>query len=221
MSTGCGMTQALKGAHRPPSKARTSARWWRWVLIYPILAIALVTAAPHWIEKTLAAVNNTSNRSLTEAKIQSALWSKNLPCTALPFNWYVNPNNIQLDSTICDSGDIFVRASTPDRRRHFYWIPVARVIGGADPVKIPLVSVIRAPQAPPGASATPAVSRGEPSARNLFHRVQNAFVTCQRFVNQRRILRHLRTPQGCFDEVIDTYNGTVAVRRQVPCRSGC
>ena len=44
---------------------------------------------------------------------------------------------------------------------------------------------------------------------------------CQKLVEGRYILRRIRTPQGCFDEKIDTYNGTTVARVAAPCVPQC
>ena len=46
-------------------------------------------------------------------------------------------------------------------------------------------------------------------------------VICQRFIDQRMLVRRVQTPQGCFDEIVDTFNGQVVRRNQVPCAPQC
>ena len=41
---------------------------------------------------------------------QAALWKKNLACSAAPFAWFNSVNNVKVDTTTCDSGDVLVRA---------------------------------------------------------------------------------------------------------------
>ncbi|HEV2747879.1 MAG TPA: hypothetical protein VGW34_11345, partial [Allosphingosinicella sp.] len=49
----------------------------------------------------------------------------------------------------------------------------------------------------------------------------SATVVCQRFLDDRMLLRHISTPEGCFDETVDTLNGETVKRTQVPCRTSC
>jgi len=46
-------------------------------------------------------------------------------------------------------------------------------------------------------------------------------VVCTKFIDNRRVLRHLRTPQACFDEVVDSFTGRTTSRTQVACRATC
>ena len=206
---------AAGGAHGPIPGA-TPKRWWQWLLVYPALGISLVTAAPKWTDGVLAAYHNVQNRSYSEAKLQADRWAKNLPCTAFPLNYNSTEAGVRLDATICNSGDIFVRASTPDNKSHFYWVPVERVVGKE--VREPsLLSGAQAAEAPSGgARISGAVTRENDSRANLFMRVQFA-VLCQRFIDQRHVVRRISTPQGCFDQVVDTYTGQVVSMQSAPC----
>ena len=60
-----------------------------------------------------------------------------------------------------------------------------------------------------------------PLAQSLFHLAQTATVLCQEIVDGRYIHRRVQTPEGCFDEVIDTYNGQVVKRDPAPCTPQC
>jgi hypothetical protein len=196
-------------------------RWWHWLLLYPTAAVALFSAAPQWIDRGLAAWHGTRSDSYLVAERQSELWRKNLSCSASPFSWYENPRNMRVDATICESGDVFVRVSTPDNRNFFEWVDVDAVVHGQPG---PGVSLI--PEAHAATISTPigpATLTSRLTGASLFraHYQPTAMIVCQRFLDQRRLLRHVRTPAGCFDEIIDTLNGAVIQRTQVPCRNGC
>ena len=200
-------------------------RWWQWLLIYPTAGIALMTAAPAWIDRALAVWHNTATDSFRVAEQQNALWRKNLACSARPFNWYHNPRNTRVDAQICPSGDVFVRVSTPDDRTFFEWVDVDSLVtqgqaGGGGLSLIPAAHAAtfatRLGPTGPAARQSAGVARlaaadGRPTAR----------IVCQGFLDRRRLRRHVRAPGGCFEEVIDTLNGTVVERRRVPCRTQC
>jgi hypothetical protein len=199
----------------PPAPTRA----WQWILIYPALAISLLTALPKWADTALAAVHNVQNRSFSEAKLQSDLWAKNLPCTAFPLNYARTDANVALDATICDSGDIFVRASTSDHHSHFYWVPVDRIIG-KEVHKPSLLSSADAAEAPlGGAKLSGAVTTESDNRANLLVRVQA--VICQHLVDARHVVRRISTPQGCMDQIVDTYTGQVVSVRPAPCTPQC
>jgi hypothetical protein len=195
------------------SGSGTPKRWWQWFLIYPALGISLLTAAPTWYDKIGARLQDVKGNSLAAAQQQNMLWRRNLDCTAAPKAWVNNPSNVKIDATICDSGDIFVRAVTPDNGEHFKWLAVNEIlqqepVGGS--------SII------PGASAATLRAIAVPAAFSaMMPRAQAVTVLCQKFIDDRHILRRVQTPEGCFDEVIDTYNGAVVKRAPAPCVPQC
>lgn len=192
----------------PPPK-----KWWQWLALYPALGVALLTALPQWFDRGLAVYHNVSASSYAQAEEESAMWHKNLSCAAAPFAWYSNPNNVRVDATICKSGDVFVRASTPDNKQHFKWIDLESLLK----LKAKGGSIIPAAQAQ---SMSPALlSRADP--RLLPAQFQNAVVICQRFLDDRRLLRHIRTSEGCFGDIVDTMNGTVVQHTPTACRTQC
>jgi hypothetical protein len=60
-----------------------------------------------------------------------------------------------------------------------------------------------------------------PNIRAQQQMVVTTEVVCTKFLDKRMVLRHLRTPQACFDEVVDSWNGTTQKRTQVACRRTC
>ncbi len=208
----------------PSDKSTTSGsdpkpqRWWQWVLLYPALLLAAISAVPDWVDRALAVYYETSGNSFAEAEEQNTLWRRNLTCSAAPFAWYSNPENVKIDATICNSGDVFVRASTPKNEQFFKWIPVSEVIReekGRNPIIPPANAQVYPRSA--GDQLKYSVSNYSPTPVQY----QNARVVCQRFLDQRRLVRHVQTPQGCFDEIIDTFNGAIINRQPTPCRNRC
>jgi hypothetical protein len=209
------------------------SRWWQYLLIYPTLVVSVLTAAPQWLDKFQALANNVDSGGYREAKLQKDLYAKNLDCTTAPFDWYLNPNNVNLDATICESGDIYVRASSPNKPGSFYFVPVERVLGEEAPAVPKRVAAADAGERFAGV-VTRAVMDGDPGAEDLLMQVQlpprplvreqmvvPTSVVCTKFMDSRRVLRHLRTTQACFDEVVDTLNGRTVSRTQVACRRSC
>lgn len=210
-------------------------RWWQFVLIYPALAISVITAAPEWASKIGALVSHVDNRDLVEAKQQRALYAKNLDCTTAPFDWFLNPDRVNVDATICESGDIYVRASSPNNPGAQYFVPVQRVLGDPEPAGAVTKASAAAPSlAEPGRARTPGLMRAvwTGTSRNLLELAQikvvprapsvvSTSVVCTKFIDNRRVLRHLRTQQACFDEVVDSFTGRTQSRTQVACRTTC
>lgn len=206
-------------AAKKPRKSRfggSQGGLWQSVLVYPTLAIALITAVPTWIEQYQKWNQNIMVHDLDVARRQAAFWAKNFSCSQAPFAWYSSPSDVKVDATICNSGDIFVHAVTPDNREHLYWVGLDEVLkrqaAAANPV-VPAASAATLPGPLPFGTPRPAA--------RLFHQSQAAVVLCQKFLDERRILRRVQTPQGCFDEIIDTYNGLVVEKKAAPCVPQC
>ncbi|MET0179815.1 MAG: hypothetical protein ABW194_04960 [Novosphingobium sp.] len=199
----------------PESQTKASpSRWWQWFLLYPTFGLALLSAAPQWVDKVLAIVNDTKQDSYQEALRENRLWHVNIKCAGAPYAWYTNPKAVKVDATICESGDMFVRASAPGGKEVIKWVALDDVIGRA-PDTSSLIPAAHAQSAPPLTTS---------HAPGYFTRAQyqNVFVVCQRFVDQRMLLRHVNAgSSGCFDEIIDTFNGAVVRRTPVPCRPSC
>jgi hypothetical protein len=208
-------------------------KWWHWLLIYPTLGVAILTAAPQWFDKIQAFTNNVRDRDYREAEEQRTLYAKNLTCTTAPFDWYLNPDNVNLDATICESGDIYVRASAPGRPAAVYFVPLQRVLGKREEAQAKVADASRGDvvltsgkAAAPGAlrivDGSFELAQTKVPPRMQQQMVVTTEVVCTRFLDKRMVLRHLRTPSGvCFDEVVDSFNGTTQKRTQVACRKTC
>jgi hypothetical protein len=188
------------------------ARWWQWVILYPTLAISILSAAPQWVDKAQAMFNGVEDRGWEEAKQQQDAWRANLTCSAAPFDWYSTPENLKVDATICNLGDIFVRVTTPKQGNFYQWVLLNTIVKDKKTASLPLISSAYA-----GENAT---WRTEGSYQVASG--EAATVVCQAFMpDGRTIKRHVSTAQGCFDEYVDTYTGQVTRREQVQCRSTC
>lgn len=207
-------TRAAAPKARAPKQPETESspfkKWWQQILFYPAFAVALVTAGPQWIDKVKGF--RLGVPSAEKAEREALLWSKNATCGANPGKGVLTPRNVALDATICDSGDILVRAINPQNPMGlpvYKWLPLDDVVrsnvGGG---------IVPAAQA---ATLPPRPLREQPRAAPL-HKVAllQANVICTRS-DGRYLIRRIQTPQGCFDEVIDTFTGAVVSRNPAPC----
>jgi hypothetical protein len=106
------------------------------------------------------------------------------------------------------------------------------VLGEADPAALKLVAEAKAGERFSG-TVTRAVTSGPSRPEDLLTQVQvrpglrtqqmvvQTYVVCTKFKDARYVLRHLRTPQACFDETVDSLNGRTVSRIQVACRRTC
>lgn len=195
-----------------PTKAKTASsgpnKWWQWLLIYPTLVVSVASAAPQWVQAYQTYSNNIEKGTYAEAVEQNMLWQKNSSCATAPYEYYANPEDIKIDATICKSGDIFVRYFAPDKREGVHWVPIDKVVGTTGKKTAFALNLIGSAQA---ASFTPKAHQTQ----------QSANVICQRFDDDRYVVRHVSIGGACYDERIDTYSGTIVDRRQTQCRNSC
>lgn len=50
-----------------------------------------------------------------------------MDCTAQPMDPYITTNSVQVDATICESGDIFVRIITSSHENFFDWVSLEKI----------------------------------------------------------------------------------------------
>lgn len=196
-----------------PESTQSPQRWWQWVLVYPTLALSLLTASPQWLDQARGKALGVPSAS--ESEKQAQLWQKNRSCAGLPSKGFLNPSNVAVDATICDSGDILVRAVTPQDSEIFKWLAIDDVVRAA-PQGGGLI-----PAANAATLTTRLASSGfalqTPTVKLALLQVN---VICTKS-DGRFLLRRIQTPQGCFDEVIDTYTGALVSRNSAPCVPQC
>jgi hypothetical protein len=212
MATGA-VDQKTRTSSKRESKPKSPKRWWQQILLYPAFAVALVTAGPQWIDKGRGLALGVKGGA-SDAEKQNRLWAKNAGCASLPFKGYLNPRNVTVDATICDSGDILVKAVTPENAQIYKWLALDDVVPTAGPGSV----IPTAHAATLSAHAAPSARMvAKPTVRLAQFQVN---VVCTR-MDGRYLHRRIQTPQGCFDEVIDTYSGAVVSRNPAPCVAQC
>lgn len=231
--TEANVDQRAATAPPEPAMARPSGRWWQALLATPVIA-ALITVSPQWGQAVRHAFLGTSAEAEARAELQAqselatsqmfvTMISKNQDCMGAPFKWITNSENVAVDATMCESGDILVQVKTPEMRYPaLRWVPVQAILENKAMMPMPIASsrgaaLIASAEAativPPGSSTS---SSG--SARSQF--AANASIICQ-YLSGRFIVRHVRTPDGCFAERIDTYSGQIVDRNPIPCNASC
>lgn len=207
---------AQKKRQRPQVQAEAAPllpqRWWQWVLVYPTLALSLASASPQWFNSAKSWFLKVPNA--IEAERQAQLWQKNRLCASLPSEG-AQAGNVMLDATICTSGDILVHAVTAQKAEIFKWLPLDDVVpsvqgGGLIPAAhaATLSDRVRAAIG----------STGQPTVKLAMFQV---VVICTRLDGGRYLHRRIQTPQGCFEEVIDTFTGALISRNPAPCVPQC
>jgi hypothetical protein len=221
---------AAEAAFRP----RT---WWQWILLYPAFALALLTAFPQWLDRALAFAKGIHDMTNSEAMEMNSLFIRNMSCTGAPYQYYREPVQGRIiDATLCPSGDLYVRVLVPDEssklatvidgqlfRETSQFVSIDKVVEQFDKfasqyeqhAALGLFSMA-------ADAATLPQSRPQGKQDDLILvQDQFALVICQKFTDERMLLRHIQVQNQCFDEIVDTYTGVTASRVPVPCRSTC
>jgi hypothetical protein len=195
-----------KPASQPPSRETEGEKpkpdkWWKWVLLYPTLAISVISAVPTYIEFVGSNLLDVPFGEYREAKRENELWQENINCAAAPFDGLKNKHNVEVDAVVCQSGNVLVRVKPPDNKTKYRWVPLET----------------------PAQQRTAASLISTAHARSL--RVVgeiaqgNFVVICQQWLGNGMIRRRIQDINGrrCFDEVVNTFNGQVVSTTAAPC----
>ena len=207
-----------------PGTATTQPHaWWQWLMIYPALGSALITALPDWIDRGRAYLNGVNAPKYSIAEQQLALWKKNISCHGAPTIFHPTQANAKVDATICKkSGDVFIQVEAFGRPKIIHWVGLDEILGIDTKPSLGLIPGARAAATEANINFSDAEAPMQSRDPRLIRaQAQYTNIVCQKFIDQRFVLRHLQTPQGCFDEIIDTLNGVVVKRTPTPCRGGC
>lgn len=201
----------------PQGKTRTTTttgrQWWQRLLLYPTFAGAVLSAIPGMWDRAMAVYHETGTASFSFAETQLAMWQRNADCASQDFSAYRRLSNMEVGTTVCPSGDLFVRVSMPRRPATHHWVALQDILQNG-----PGLSLIPAAHAAPASWSL--LGQIEAGAARGFQQGPG-HVICQRMISARHIVRRIQTPQGCFDEVVDMMNGGVVRRTPVPCNPSC
>jgi hypothetical protein len=192
-----------------------------------------LTAVPGWIDSLGGLMQGVMNAGITELRERHRLYVRNTECLSAPIQWYREPRAGRvIDATLCPTGDIFVRVLVPDEesqlatvidgqrfRERSDFVSLDKFVQEADRfAALDIFSMTAEAATLP--QSTPQL---ELSLQGDLVQVQDQFalVVCQKFVDDRNLLRHLQVQGQCFDETVDTYTGVTVSRVPVPCRQSC
>lgn len=183
-----------------PAAPPAPKSWWQWLLVYPTLLVAIAGSIPTALEFYRSAAARVPYGHSGDAKLQDDLWAKNMRCTEAPFDGLLNEYNVQVDATICKSGDVLVRFWGPHDKKAYRWIPVERFD----------------PQVSSFGMMSAAVAQTPP-------RRQFEVVVCQWSPEPGWVIRRTRNTETnvCFNEQIRTTSGQVVDRVPIECDAPC
>lgn len=195
------MANAVQSSH--------GLKWWQWFLVFPVVLVTLITAIPEWIERVQAFQSDVRLEVFREKDRSQKLWERNYRCSAADPEWHANKDNVKVDATICESGDIMAVYVTTDNERHYGWIDHKYEISK---VETTLASEL--------ISSLLASAHAAETSESMM--LAQGAVLCQRWLpDGRGLKRRISTRNGCFDEFIDTYTGRVMRTVPAPCNGNC
>lgn len=190
-------------------KEQAPRTWWQWVFVYPAVFLAIFTAVPQWIQVAVNWKDDIPPVKISAPEDQSALFKKNLTCATAPLNaLYLTPKNVKVDATVCASGDVLVRMFSAEKVPSYYWVDVDKIVNNR------VASVLTN-------QAFAAELTQYTVAQNSFQDTSQGSVMCQRFLDDRNLLRVVNINGACFDEVVDTLSGVTVSQMPSQCRSAC
>ena len=206
-------SRAMSSEPSAGSEPQSPRRFYEMLLVYPTLGLALITAVPTWWDKYQAWRLDIQRVTAAKAMRQAELFQKNMSCMGAPFSYYSSPRQVEIDATICDSGDILVSTVVPKQDPYISIVALDDLVHkSGDNGLIPSANAATLP---------PRYSQPTVAKAPLRLAQVTATVLCQRMVENRYIHRRIQTPQGCRDQIIDTYNGRITSDRPAPCVPQC
>jgi len=223
--------QGAESAQEPKEKSNP---WWHTLLVYPTLAVALVSAFPSWSEIALTWYHELKNQTYGDAKKLNEWFDQHGNCTRSPLKPMAGTGDVEIMGTICPTGDLFLHVNAP-RKNFVHVVYMSEIIAGKPETPsapretdTPLVSSIDTE--PREASLTRSITaRVETSpAESLLSSLKEgsqaqaqSTVECQGRLDNRTIVRRLRVADQCFDETIDTFTGAVTGNEPINCALPC
>lgn len=209
--------------------------WWQWAVVFPTLAMALITALPDWIDSVQALLKGVTDAKNSELVERNRMFTRNFDCISAPYRWYkVATGDRIVDATLCPSGDLFVRVRVPDDssqlaevgggerfRDRADFVSIDKIVERADSFAALDMLGLAAYAGTVPQQSVPQQSVPKRTDDLILAQDQFAFVICQKFVDERMLLRHLQVEGQCFDETVDTYTGVTVSRIEVSCRTSC
>ncbi|MDB3967230.1 hypothetical protein N9399_05710 [Porticoccaceae bacterium] len=211
-------------ASASPAEAKPK-KWWQWILVYPTFVIALVGAVPTFKELYDSKARDVDFGTSKIAEMRNEMWRKNMTCGMAPMDPLINDFNVAVDATICKSGDVLIRVTTPAKKQFFEWVSIdaifsANVSNTADiNLFAGLVSSAIADSYTGAGDWAEAGSDSEPASQpEIIAQYYGPVVLCQHWINNALFVRRVSYPQqGCFDETINTFTGQVVNVAPAPC----
>lgn len=192
-----------------PRDAAHPRKWWQWLLIYPGIAVSVLGSVPTYTEAVKSYSLGVAFGRSFDAKEQNRLWQENFDCAQkATFATITTKHKVEIGSAVCESGDVLLRGKRPEwdkpQLRWMSWTEVASP-GQPDTKKSGWLFELL----------------GTAHAAGAELLLAQASVICQRWVGNGLLLQRIGTPTGCFDQVINTYNGLVVSSRPAPCLPNC
>jgi hypothetical protein len=187
-----------------PDDSAKPRKWWQWLLLYPGLVIAVLGAIPTLVELRRSFTLDVPFGNGAEAEKQLRLWQVNFDCmNKLPVIRPIrNEQNIEVASVVCDTGDVLIVGTLPDRSKQMKWVSWSDVIP-APQTRLARYSLSKAADAnapPVDAAAT---------------------VVCQRWLKKGVLLQRIGMRDGCIDRTVNAPTGRVVGSRPAPCDPSC
>lgn len=199
-------------------ETKTKNKWWQMLLLYPALAIAILGAIPTYVELYQSQKKNVAFGESAKAKMRNNMWRKNLTCSTAPLDPLITEHNIEVDATICKSGDVLIRVMAPGNKKFFEWFAVDHIFS-INTASVSLFSQAIAEEITLGEEAKEIDFEVEGILDSSFQVAQyGPVILCQRWLDRVMLLRRVSYPNGvCFDETVNTYTGFVVNSVRSPC----
>lgn len=194
---------------------RTLTQWLVLIIKYPAIITIIASAFPTFQKAyhaygTPISITDAVSKDMKEMSEQNQCFQDNAECLQkTPFAWTINRSNIEVGSLVCESGDAFLTARQGEKSV-LRCIPLTKLTSLNNNSAISKTGNLF--------NFTAVASAMEP---NNIIVAQAQTVLCQKWVGNGQLLQRIQTSTGCFDQVINTYTGTVITKNPAPCNPNC
>lgn len=181
---------------------KSKLSWWQWVLMYPTLAVAVLTSAPTLQRVYQSYVYGVSFGEVDAAAAQNDLWTKNRDCLGgKGFEQVRKVYDFSVSVALCPSGDVLVLIKG-ESKEVARWVSLRQLVE----------------------KKTALVSLGEVQAADghaQSAQTQRVILCQARLLNGLLLFRVHYGGGRCADEYVNPFTGEIVKRVPAPCNSRC
>ena len=181
---------------------------WKKVLLYPTMFTAVLGAIPTGLDLYKAQKYQVGFKDVAQAEEQAKLWQKNFMCVSnMQFHAVQTQNAVGVEVGACDSGDVMIKVSQPQKPTIARWVSLEQVQEAS------LVSLVSRAYASPLPTKDGSFRVAQAGNTNI----------CTKWTKPgQEVLQVVKKADGkCYQELTNVLKSKILDSKEVPCDSTC